>query len=271
MAAPIAGFTGIPYYGAVPLEVQFTDLSTGLPTSWLWTFGDGATGAEQSPLHTYTDVGAYSVVLDATNLDGTGSATGAVSAYRLVSFSTSPAVNIVSPSIKYCSSFTCLGWIKNLSFGPSGNSLIPLAVSDSGGDVRGSASAMYFEIVSDTGDYRLAFMGSKSVLIASSTGVDLADGRWHMLAWVGDDTGAVTHYVDGIPCPVQSGVGADGVLYSKPHTTAPRTGGGYVWVPHLDESGQALAIFNWRYASGLVIHGDWVRELMVVDRGVLGI
>lgn len=273
MTAPIAGFTGAPYYGEVPLTVQFMDLSTGIPTSWVWTYGDGETGADQSPSHTYADVGNYDVTLDATNIDGTGTITmpGAITAYRMVSASVSPAVTLVSPSVKYCSSLTCLGWVKEPSFGPSGDSLIPLAISDSSGDVRSSSAALYFEIVQDTGDYRLAFMGSKSALIRNTTNVDLADGLWHMLAWVADDAGTITYYVDGISCPAQSGVGPDGVLWSKPHTTAVRAGSGFVWVPCLDEAGQSMTLFNWRYASGLVLHAEWIRELMALDRASLGI
>jgi hypothetical protein len=273
MAAPIAGFTGVPYYGEAPLTVQFTDLSTGVPTSWLWTYGDGETGSDQNPEHTYAEIGNYDVVLDATNGDGTGTYgdTGAITVYRTVSTVTAPAVSLVGPSIKYCRSLTCMGWVRSPVAGPSGNSLIPLAVSDVGGDVRGSASALYFEMVPESDDWRLAFMGSKSRLIRATTGVDLSEDQWHMLAWVCGDDGIVTHYVDGIACPAESGVGEDGVLLSRPHTTSVRVGSGYVWVPCLDEAGQSLAIYNWRYSSDLVIHAAWVRELMAVDMLALGI
>ena len=33
---PVAGFTGTPTSGVVPLVVQFTDQSTNGPTSWQW-------------------------------------------------------------------------------------------------------------------------------------------------------------------------------------------------------------------------------------------
>ena len=37
----VADFTSSPTSGSIPLEVQFTDQSTGDITEWEWTFGDG--------------------------------------------------------------------------------------------------------------------------------------------------------------------------------------------------------------------------------------
>lgn len=56
-------FSGTPLIGRSPLAVQFTDLTTGEPTSWLWSFGDGETSTEQNPIHTYTAPGVYDVSL----------------------------------------------------------------------------------------------------------------------------------------------------------------------------------------------------------------
>jgi PKD repeat protein len=50
--APVAGFSAIPLSGDAPLDVQFTDASTGSPTAWGWDFGD-------SPVNVYvTDLDA---------------------------------------------------------------------------------------------------------------------------------------------------------------------------------------------------------------------
>lgn len=68
--APTAAFSGTPRTGTAPLTVQFTDASTGGPTSWLWNFGDGNTSTEQSPSHQYASAGTYTVTLTVTNDEG---------------------------------------------------------------------------------------------------------------------------------------------------------------------------------------------------------
>jgi PKD repeat protein len=68
--APTASFTSSVTSGEVPLGVQFTDTSTGAPTSWSWDFGDGSTASAQNPAHTYTAVGTYTVTLVSSNATG---------------------------------------------------------------------------------------------------------------------------------------------------------------------------------------------------------
>jgi PKD repeat protein len=51
--------------GCLGTPLQFTDLSTPAPTSWLWDFGDGATSTLQNPSHLYTSPGNYTVTLTA--------------------------------------------------------------------------------------------------------------------------------------------------------------------------------------------------------------
>ena len=67
---PAAGFTGSPTSIVEGSSVQFTDTSTGLPTDWSWTFGDGGTSTAQNPVHLYATPGTYTVVLVATNALG---------------------------------------------------------------------------------------------------------------------------------------------------------------------------------------------------------
>ncbi|WAI02543.1 PEGA domain-containing protein [Methanogenium organophilum] len=63
VAAPVAAFTAGVTSGTAPLTVQFTDRSSGGPTEWHWSFGDGATSDEQNPVHVYTADGTYTVTL----------------------------------------------------------------------------------------------------------------------------------------------------------------------------------------------------------------
>jgi parallel beta-helix repeat protein len=73
---PVASFTADITSGRAPLTVQFTDTSDCTnPTGWQWLFGDGTTSTESSPLHTYTQYGSYSVMLNITNSSGSGTIT----------------------------------------------------------------------------------------------------------------------------------------------------------------------------------------------------
>jgi PKD repeat protein len=75
--APVADFSGSPTSGAAPLTVAFRDQSTGSPTSWSWSFGDGGTSTAQNPSHVYSAPGSYDVTLIATNAYGSSTKTKA--------------------------------------------------------------------------------------------------------------------------------------------------------------------------------------------------
>jgi len=75
IAKPVAVFSASPTSGKVPLKVQFTDKSTGSPTSWFWNFGDGSKSFAQSPVHKYSKAGTYTVSLTVKNAVGRGSVT----------------------------------------------------------------------------------------------------------------------------------------------------------------------------------------------------
>jgi PKD repeat protein len=76
---PVADFSGSPLSGGTPLDVEFTDQSTGLLiTNWRWDFGDGVIvnyGTKTNPTHRYTNPGTYSVTLTVTNPVGPGTRT----------------------------------------------------------------------------------------------------------------------------------------------------------------------------------------------------
>ncbi|MHC1626364.1 MAG: PKD domain-containing protein, partial [Methanoculleaceae archaeon] len=71
---PVADFSASPTNGTAPLDVSFTDLSTGNPDTWSWDFGDGNSSTEQNPIHTYVSAGTYDVTLTVTNSAGMSTA-----------------------------------------------------------------------------------------------------------------------------------------------------------------------------------------------------
>ena len=97
-----ASFTVSPAQGNAPLPVQFTDTSTGSPTSWLWDFGDGTTPTLQNPTYTYNLAGSYTVKLTASN--GIQSNTSEIPSAVNVLTSTTPVAD--TPVIAFSSNLT---------------------------------------------------------------------------------------------------------------------------------------------------------------------
>ncbi len=63
----VAQFYAYPDSNNVPTGTfYFYDYSTGGPTSWSWTFGDGGTSTQQHPTHQYAQQGTYLVCLTVT-------------------------------------------------------------------------------------------------------------------------------------------------------------------------------------------------------------
>jgi PKD repeat protein len=65
-----SSFTASPTIGRIPLAVQFNDNSTGSPTSWNWSFGDGTYSDLQNPVKTFTENRSYTIMLNVTNAAG---------------------------------------------------------------------------------------------------------------------------------------------------------------------------------------------------------
>ena len=101
---PTAAFTASPTSGSAPLDVDFTDTSTGgTPTSWSWDFGDGGSSSLANPSHTYTKPGSYPVTLTAKNSGGTSTTLPQTITVRdtnapVGSFSVSPSNSAVAGS-----------------------------------------------------------------------------------------------------------------------------------------------------------------------------
>jgi PKD repeat protein len=94
---PVAGFSGTPTAGFAPLQVAFTDASTGSITNWLWNFGDGqsVTNATNASVnHTYASAGSYTVTL---TVSGAGGANADTRTGYIVASST-PTISTVTKS-----------------------------------------------------------------------------------------------------------------------------------------------------------------------------
>lgn len=72
-AAPVAAFTIQPEAPTTGQVVSFTDASSGSPSSWSWTFGDGSTSQTRNPSHVFTAPGTFTVTLVASNAAGSHS------------------------------------------------------------------------------------------------------------------------------------------------------------------------------------------------------
>jgi para-nitrobenzyl esterase len=77
---PVANFAANSTSGHVPLTVQFADISSGFPSGWNWSFGEGiwvntSDTLQNNPSHTYTAAGTYTVSLTSTNSAGSNTTT----------------------------------------------------------------------------------------------------------------------------------------------------------------------------------------------------
>lgn len=70
--APVVDFTSNVSSSCTGV-INFMDLSTSGPLSWVWNFGDGNSSTQQNPTHTYQNSGSYHVKLVATNAIGSDS------------------------------------------------------------------------------------------------------------------------------------------------------------------------------------------------------
>ncbi len=66
---PFTNFSSNITKGFVPLSVKFIALSQN-GTGWNWDFGDGSNSTQQSPMHTYSSTGIYTVKLTVSNKAG---------------------------------------------------------------------------------------------------------------------------------------------------------------------------------------------------------
>jgi len=95
---PVSNFSSNVTNACSPIVAQFTDLSTGNPTSWQWDLGNGVTSNLQNPSTTYINPGTYTVSLTVTNAGGSNTKT--VTNY--ITVKASPDVNFIGDSSVSC-------------------------------------------------------------------------------------------------------------------------------------------------------------------------
>lgn len=103
-----AGFTVNSTSGVAPLNVNFTNTSSGDYTSLSWSFGDGGTSTAVNPSHTYTAKGVYTVSLTASGPGGTNQETAEIVVYApaVASFNAAPASGVAPLSVTFTNTST---------------------------------------------------------------------------------------------------------------------------------------------------------------------
>lgn len=118
--APVANFSANQTTVSPGTTVNFTDLSSGVPTSWAWSispatgwaFAGGTTASTQNPQITFNTVGQYTITLTATN--AIGSDQEIKTNYIIVSVATTPCAGTSTNCDEYISNVT-LNTINNTS------------------------------------------------------------------------------------------------------------------------------------------------------------
>ena len=118
---PIAGFTVNRTSGNAPLAVQFNDTSTGSPTAWNWSYGDGTwfnttTSAIRNVTRVYSTPGSFITRLQVSNTAGTNITTPGTTITVISPLA--PTITSISPFMGY----PAQNWpvtIKGMNFRPN--------------------------------------------------------------------------------------------------------------------------------------------------------
>ena len=110
IAVPISSFTTSTNTTYTSNSMNFNDTSSGLPTSWNWSFGDGSFATTQNTSHIYSSSGKYGISLNVTNTKGTnitsatkwnitvGPFTTAIGSETLITFNHTGSTNYTIPA-----------------------------------------------------------------------------------------------------------------------------------------------------------------------------
>jgi PKD repeat protein len=124
-----AAFSASPTTGIAPLDVDFTNTSTGDYDTCSWDFGDSGTSSECAPpTYTYSTPGVYTVSLTVTGNGGedTETKTGYITVYEeaQAAFSATPTIGIAPLDVDFTNTSTGDYDTCSWDFGDSGTSSV---------------------------------------------------------------------------------------------------------------------------------------------------
>jgi len=224
VAAPVASFTASPTSGTAPLNVAFTDTSTGSPTSWAWDFGDGGTSTAQNPSHSYAAAGTYTAKLTATNSGGSSSATKTITVSAATTPPPTSGVTVVGSSTTY-SGTAVTGVSISAPAGTAAGDVLVAAITADTNPSMASVPAGWTAMVNGLSINSSSTSGAKVYLYYHVVGAsDPASYAWTLSAaakWGGGITGyRGVNNTTPLDAPVVTAVDAS---YNATSITAPST------------------------------------------------
>jgi len=168
---PVPAFTVNVPVGCSPHTTFFTNTSTNA-TTYLWSFGDGATSTDQVPFHTFADTGVYTVTLTAYSANGCSASVTHTAAVTVKSITASltgtPRVGCAPLTVAFTGSATPAGVTWNWNFGDGntgtgqttshtynaiGNYIVSLVVTSALGCVDTITRNNFIRVVDDSTAY----------------------------------------------------------------------------------------------------------------------
>ena len=184
---PTAGFT----FESDEKTFEFTDVSDGNPTSYLWEFGDANTSTEQNPTHTYADNGTYDVCLTITNEcgDSKSCSTVVVSSGSSLAFQTEVTDELCNAACQGTASIVPAAEVENYTIAISGPNGYESSEFDMSDLCAGTYTFVITNEIGETANGVFEIVEPEQLTMNTSDVIDVACN--------GDDSGAISIDVSG--------------------------------------------------------------------------
>ena len=146
--------------------VQFNDLTTNGPLTWLWNFGDGTTSNLQNPIHAYTSNGNFSIMLTVTNNFGNDVDT------------MTNLITVNMPSAPLTTSVTHCG-AASVTLTASGNSVLNWYDSAIGGTLLDTGATFVTPVLNTITNYYVASETPQTSLYTGKTNNNTTSGSYN--------------------------------------------------------------------------------------------